>query len=55
MFAQDYRFEAVHVPWKNQWNLSIKNVQMHDAGIYECQVGTRGKQLRQNITLTVIG
>jgi hypothetical protein len=55
LFAQDSRFEAVHIPWKDQWNLSIKNVQVQDAGIYECQVGTRGKKLRQNITLTVIG
>ncbi|XP_071166008.1 zwei Ig domain protein zig-1-like [Mytilus edulis] len=52
-FAQDSRYEAVHVPWKKQWNLSIKSVQLHDAGVYECQVGTHRKQLRQKITLHV--
>lgn len=54
LFAQDTRFQAVHIPWKDQWNLSIKNVQVHDAGIYECQVGTREKKLRHNVTLSVI-
>ncbi|CAC5376656.1 unnamed protein product [Mytilus coruscus] len=53
-FAQDSRYEAVHVPWKKQWNLSIKSVQLHDAGVYECQVGTHRKMLRQKITLHVI-
>ncbi|XP_063431029.1 lachesin-like [Mytilus trossulus] len=52
-FAQDSRYEAVHVPWKKQWNLSIKSVQLHDAGVYECQVGTHRKKLRQKITLHV--
>ncbi|XP_076100850.1 zwei Ig domain protein zig-8-like [Mytilus galloprovincialis] len=52
-FAQDSRYEAVHVPWKKQWNLRIKSVQLHDAGVYECQVGTHRKKIRQKITLHV--
>ncbi|XP_071166254.1 zwei Ig domain protein zig-8-like [Mytilus edulis] len=54
LFAQDNRFQAKHISWKQQWNLSIKNVQLHDAGAYECQVSVRGLMLRQNITLSVI-
>lgn len=54
-FAQDSRYEAVHVPWKKQWNLRIKSVQLHDAGVYECQVGTHRKKIRQKITLHVKG
>lgn len=51
--AADPRFQSKHIPWKNQWNLGIKNVQPQDSGVYECQVSTR-QVMRRNVTLVVI-
>ena len=46
-------------PGKNlyspEWNLHIRDVQLNDSGIYECQVGTKDDNLEVKITLNVTG
>ncbi|KAJ8304372.1 hypothetical protein KUTeg_017955 [Tegillarca granosa] len=52
-FADDRRYQSRNIPYKDEWNLIIRNVQPVDSGIYECQVSSKRRTLRQNITLTV--
>ncbi|XP_060601073.1 lachesin-like [Ruditapes philippinarum] len=53
-FVEINRFYLSHVPYREEWNLLIKNVQPFDAGTYECQISSTKKVLRRNITLNVI-
>ncbi|XP_033749966.1 zwei Ig domain protein zig-8-like isoform X2 [Pecten maximus] len=53
-FAADLRYSANHVPYKDEWNLLIRNAQTSDSGIYECQVSSKHRTLRQNISLRII-
>ncbi|WAR00202.1 LRIG1-like protein, partial [Mya arenaria] len=53
-FVEINRFKLNHVAHRDEWNLLIKNVQMFDAGTYECQISSMEKLLRRNITLHVI-
>ncbi|KAL5004949.1 hypothetical protein ScPMuIL_018405 [Solemya velum] len=53
-FIDDERFQVHHMAYNDQWNLMIKNVQTHDAGVYECQVSSKRQSIRQNITLNVM-
>ncbi|KAK3596480.1 hypothetical protein CHS0354_032685 [Potamilus streckersoni] len=52
-YIADDRFQVNHVPYKDQWNLLIKNVQLEDEGIYECQVSSTDRAIRRLITLKV--
>ncbi|KAK3601433.1 hypothetical protein CHS0354_033554 [Potamilus streckersoni] len=47
------RFKLDHVPYKDEWNLVIEDVQQYDSGTYECQVSSKDGTYRQNITLLV--
>ncbi|XP_045216172.1 hepatocyte cell adhesion molecule-like isoform X2 [Mercenaria mercenaria] len=53
-FVEINRFYLSHVPYREEWNLLIKNVQPFDAGTYECQISSTEKVLRRNITLNVV-
>ncbi|XP_060079993.1 zwei Ig domain protein zig-8-like [Ylistrum balloti] len=53
-FAADPRYDANHVPYRDEWNLLIRNAQTSDSGIYECQVSSKHRTLRQNISLLII-
>ncbi|KAL3866497.1 hypothetical protein ACJMK2_043791 [Sinanodonta woodiana] len=53
-YAEDSNYDVRHIRNSPEWNLMIKNVQPHHAGIYECQVSTKDKELRKFITLNVL-
>ncbi|XP_069138148.1 zwei Ig domain protein zig-8-like isoform X1 [Argopecten irradians] len=53
-FAADPRYAANHVPYRDEWNLWIRNAQTSDSGIYECQVSSKHRTLRQNISLLIV-
>ena len=53
--TSDRRISVVHVPYKNQWDLMIKNVQAEDEGMYECQISSKNRSLRRLVALNVIG
>ncbi|KAL3865825.1 hypothetical protein ACJMK2_043175, partial [Sinanodonta woodiana] len=48
------RFHIHHEQTNKEWDLIIKNVQVHDSGVYECQVSSKDKMFRRNVTLTVL-
>lgn len=52
--AADDRIHVGHVPSKHQWDLMIKNVQLTDDGVYECQVSSIDKSIRRLVVLTVL-
>lgn len=53
-YVTDSRIQTHHVVLKDQWNLHIRNVDVPDAGFYECQVSTKERNLRRIFHLTVI-
>lgn len=50
----DDRMHVGHVQARNQWDLMIKNVQLTDEGIYECQVASTDRSFRRLVVLTVL-
>lgn len=50
----DKRMQVVHVSFKNQWDLMIKNVTLEDEGVYECQIASTDRTVRRLVTLNVI-
>lgn len=54
-YVNDDRINVGHRKGSSNWNLLIKNVQPHDSGIYECQISTKEKDIRQQIFLDVKG
>ena len=54
-YVPDDRFKLHHIPDKGEWNLFIKNIQPHDAGMYECQISSKEKYIRKLIQVNVIG
>ncbi|KAL5004923.1 hypothetical protein ScPMuIL_018379 [Solemya velum] len=52
-YVNDDRINVGHRKGSSNWNLLIKNVQPHDSGIYECQISTKEKDIRQQIFLDV--
>ncbi|XP_041363298.1 lachesin-like isoform X2 [Gigantopelta aegis] len=53
-FVEDRRITVEHSPLHPDWNLIIKQVRRDDAGVYECQVSSRSRFLRWNVSLYVI-
>lgn len=51
----DARFQTHNVLHKDQWNLHIRNVSLQDQGRYECQVSTKGRDIRRSYQLHVRG
>ncbi|XP_033749906.1 zwei Ig domain protein zig-8-like isoform X2 [Pecten maximus] len=52
VFVKDPSFSVKHIPYRDEWNLMITNVQVKHAGKYECQVSTK-ENMHRYITLTV--
>ena len=55
IFTSDTRFEIAHIPEKGEWNLIIKDVKHTDAGMYECQVSSKEKNIRRLLRVTIKG
>ncbi|CAG5126222.1 unnamed protein product, partial [Candidula unifasciata] len=54
-FYNNDRYLVEHEPGEDTWNLIIQQVRLSDAGVYECQVSSRLRHLRQHVLLTVKG
>ena len=54
-FVDDIRMEVEHPPGSSQWNLVIRDLQLDDAGVYECQISSKIRHLRHHVTLLVKG
>ncbi|XP_070205652.1 zwei Ig domain protein zig-8-like [Littorina saxatilis] len=52
-FFGDPRYTVVHHKHSLEWNLHIRDAKPADSGVYECQVITMRKTIRQNILLNV--
>ncbi|KAK3758476.1 hypothetical protein RRG08_058746 [Elysia crispata] len=50
-----YNTDRIRVkqPNRHQWNLIIDNTSREDAGMYECQISSKQKNLREHFQLTV--
>ncbi|KAJ8304623.1 hypothetical protein KUTeg_018206, partial [Tegillarca granosa] len=53
-YIADSRFQISHLSYRGEWNLSIKNVSLKDAGVYECQVSAKSRDFRRLILLNVV-
>ncbi|KAJ8669423.1 hypothetical protein QAD02_000682, partial [Eretmocerus hayati] len=42
-YTNDQRFQSLHSDGSDEWTLKISSPQLHDSGIYECQVSTEPK------------
>ncbi|XP_037045610.1 zwei Ig domain protein zig-8-like isoform X2 [Bradysia coprophila] len=42
-YTGDQRFDVIHAPESDDWDLKIEYAQQRDSGIYECQVNTEPK------------
>ena len=49
------RIMSEHEPGSDYWNLLIHQVQLGDAGVYECQVSSKLRHLRHHVLLEVHG
>ena len=54
-WINDPRIKVDHMTGSNQWDLIIEGIGGADAGLYECQVSTRKKILRHEVTLDISG
>ncbi|XP_012940600.1 cell adhesion molecule 2 [Aplysia californica] len=52
-YIGDRRIKVVHQVHSLEWNLHIQDVEVRDAGVYECQVVARDRDVRQFVTLSV--
>lgn len=43
VYTTDTRFNVIHIPASNNWDLRIKPVEERDSGVFECQVNTDPK------------
>lgn len=43
VYTTDTRFNVIHIPTSNNWDLRIKPVEERDSGVFECQVNTDPK------------
>lgn len=53
-YVADDRFQIHRVEEKGEWNLAIKHVRLTDAGMYECQISTKEKNIRNLLRVFVI-
>ncbi|KAL4233244.1 hypothetical protein ACF0H5_007928 [Mactra antiquata] len=51
---EDKRIQVAHIEFKNQWDLTIKDVRPEDDGVYECQISSKDRTVRRIITLNVV-
>jgi len=52
---QDSRISISHDTSRNNWDLIITDLKFEDSGVYECQVPSSNKNVRQHIFLRVKG
>ncbi|CAG5134035.1 unnamed protein product, partial [Candidula unifasciata] len=52
-FHNNDRFQVEHETGEGTWNLVIHQARLSDAGVYECQVSSKLRHLRQHVLLTV--
>lgn len=43
VYTSDTRFNVIHIPTSNNWDLRIKPVEERDSGVFSCQVNTDPK------------
>lgn len=55
LFKQDNRISISHDTSRNNWDLIITDLTFEDSGVYECQVPSSNKNVRQHIFLRVKG
>lgn len=53
-YTSDQRFRAIHIAATNDWTLEVREAQLSDSGVYECQISTETK-LSLSVYLRVIG
>ena len=54
-YVGDKRFRLEHAKNSVEWNLRIANTSLLDSGVYECQVSSRTRSIRQLVLLNVEG
>ncbi|PVD19990.1 hypothetical protein C0Q70_20484 [Pomacea canaliculata] len=54
-FVGDKRFYVRHRKHSLEWNLHIREATPQDSGVYECQVITRSRDIRQMVLLRIDG
>lgn len=56
IYIPDDRYHVQHIPYRGSWNLMIKNVNVNDAGVYECQISAKERAgSRRLVLLNVLG
>jgi hypothetical protein len=56
IYVPDDRYHVQHIPYRGSWNLMIKNVNLNDAGVYECQISAKERAgSRRLVLLNVLG
>ncbi|XP_071167298.1 uncharacterized protein [Mytilus edulis] len=53
VYSPDQRHSIKRVARKNEWNLVIRDLQADDAGVYECAISTKEKDIRRLVILRV--
>ena len=52
VFVTDPQFSVKHIPFRDEWNLIIENVQPKHSGRYECQISAK-KDISRFVNLQV--
>ena len=55
VYTNDHRVRSVHPNTTDSidWNLDIQNADVHDSGVYECQVNTEPKKSKAYVLQVV--
>lgn len=51
IYIPDDRYHVQHIPYRGSWNLMIKNVNINDAGVYECQISAKERAGSRRLVL----
>eukprot|EP00105_Crassostrea_gigas_P040657 XP_019924805.1 PREDICTED: uncharacterized protein LOC105333098 isoform X2 [Crassostrea gigas] len=51
IYIPDDRYHVQHIPYRGSWNLMIKNVNVNDAGVYECQISAKERAGSRRLVL----
>ncbi|XP_078315754.1 uncharacterized protein LOC111128045 isoform X2 [Crassostrea virginica] len=51
IYVPDDRYHVQHIPYRGSWNLMIKNVNVNDAGVYECQISAKERAGSRRLVL----